>query len=145
MFNLLKTPQALMAPGGCMVCQSAKFPLLDLMQEFSAQQLRLYLCRVHAKEVARGYGFIKGDEMDSLMRIRDEVVVKEQELSQQQERLEMLAGAAQVLRAEYDLVLADRDLWKGRSEQLQGQLDKVRQDTMATLAATNGGDDDPLD
>ena len=49
-----------------MICGSAKAPILDLMQEFSAQQLRLYMCKTHAREIVRAYGWVKGERLDKL-------------------------------------------------------------------------------
>lgn len=71
MFNLVDS--APLAPNGCMICGSAKAPLLDLMQEFSAQQLRLYLCKTHAREIVRAYGWVKGERLDKLEQAAAEI------------------------------------------------------------------------
>lgn len=133
MFQRVET--AMLAPRGCMICGGTK-NLLDLMQEFSPAQLRLYLCEIHGKEIAKAYGFAPGPEQEALLRVRDTLIAKEREHAELGARFEALRQDMTGLLDRYEQLQAERDLEHGRAEQLQAQLDKVREDTMATLAAT---------
>jgi DNA repair exonuclease SbcCD ATPase subunit len=137
-----RVDSAPLAPCGCMICGGTK-DLADLMQEFSAQQLRLYICRVHAREIAKVFGYYKGEEQDRLMNIREELTAKERELEEQRQRSDEVTTAARELLERHETALAEYEREKQRSAQLQAQLDKVRQDTMATLAATQEEDYEP--
>jgi len=143
MFNLLKTPEALFAPHGCMICGSGKGPILDLMQEFSAQQLRLYLCKIHYVQVARDAGLIKGDAMDELLRVRETLTAKEHEHEQLGERFTALRRDLELLLARYDEKEAEAEHERQRADQLQQQLNDVREATTATLAATQEPEYEP--
>lgn len=134
MFNLVD--HAALAPGGCMVCGSTTGPLLDLMQEFSAQQLRLYLCRTHATEVAKAFGLVKGDEHDDLLRVREAITRVNQQLSDEKDRYAALASDAEAMLALNEQLNGELERERGRATQLQDQLNRVREDTMATLDAT---------
>lgn len=113
MFNLIEDDSfSLQAPHGCMICGSAKRPILDLMQEFSAQQLRLYLCKTHAREIVRAFGWVKGEKLDklenaaaaieSVEKDRDAAIAAGQkladELTRLQQRLIVVEGERDALR-----------------------------------------------
>lgn len=143
--QLLTTPQQLYAPYGCAICQSASYPLLDTQHEFSPYGLRIYYCRVHAKEIARVMGFVKGDEHDGLMRVREDKAALEHE--HEELRADMTIALDGITRLEAEVAQAHDDTAREhqRCEQLQAQLDKVRADTTATLAATTEPEPEPGD
>lgn len=80
MFTLLDS--APLEPYGCCICRSGggkNQQILDLMQEFSPMQLRLYLCKIHCREVAQACGYAKGERMAELDRAAEQITEFEKE------------------------------------------------------------------
>jgi hypothetical protein len=131
------------APGGCMICggtgpKNAK--IMDLMQEFSGQQLRLYLCKIHYREVAVTAGYAKGERMDELDKAAEQIVEIEKV------RDEAIAAATkmadELTRIQQRATVLEREL-EAKRDQESGLLFRAQQlQTMANemiVGAGNGG------
>ena len=137
-FNLLRQipPGGLFAPYGCMICGGNKTPLLDLCREFGPGLLRLYCCEIHGKEIARDFGFVKGDEMDELLRVRDQLLHTEREMAEVNERYEALGRDVKRLLSEDETLRSELARSRQREAQLQEQLTAILEAGAATKAAT---------
>jgi hypothetical protein len=130
---------ALVPPNGCMICGADGNPnnqILDLLHEFSPMHLRLYLCRNHGREVAKALGYEAGEEQESLMTVRGELVALQRQHEKVQTEFEELRADMKMLLGAYKEKEADLEREAQRSVQLQQQLDEVRRATTATLNAT---------
>lgn len=106
-----------LAPGGCMVCRGTgpkNAKILDMMQEFSAQQLRLYLCKIHAREVAVTFGYAKGPRMDELDKAAEQIIEIEKERDEANEAAHKMAE--EVTRLQQQLAGVESDRQKVRDE-----------------------------
>jgi septal ring factor EnvC (AmiA/AmiB activator) len=75
-----------LAPHGCIICQSTKAPLIDTRRTI-ADQYRIYICKLCAKQIALLFGFAKGAELDRLMEVAAVIEEKEKELRQAQKNV----------------------------------------------------------
>lgn len=122
MFQLVDS--APLAPRGCMICGSATPPLLDLMQEFSAQELRLYLCKTHAREIVRAFGWVKGERLDKLEQAAAEIAGVEKDRDAAHDAARKMANELTRLQQKLHVVETERD---GLRDQQTGLLFKAQQ------------------
>jgi len=137
MFNLVDS--APLAPGGCCICGSSKPPILDLMQEFSAQQLRLYLCKTHAREIVRAYGWVKGERLDMLENAAAEIVQVEKDRDKAIEAGEKLADELTRLQQKLIVVEGERDGLRDQQTNLLFRAQQVASQANEMLVVHGNG------
>lgn len=130
MFNLVDS--APLAPGGCMICRGGtgkNQKILDLMQEFSGQQLRLYLCKAHSREVAKAWGWVKGERMEELDKAAEQITEIERDRDEAQDAAHRMAD--ELSRTQQRVTVLEREL-DAKRDQETGLLFRAQQ--VATMA-----------
>jgi len=139
MFNLIEADDySLMAPHGCMICGSAKRPILDLMQEFSAQELRLYLCKTHAREIVRAFGWVKGERLDKLEQAAAAITQVEKDRDHAIDTAQKLADELTRLQQKLVVVEGERDGLRDKQTNLLFAAQQVASSANALVIAGNG-------
>lgn len=132
-------PAPLKFPNGCIKCGSTKGPIWD-GGVVTAMELTLYICRMHAEEIAREYGLTDGEEMDRLRDAAAELAQRDREAerfaAQQADSARIISG----LNAQLAKTEGERDEALGLVSTMEHQAKDV-----GRLAAALVGGGDPED